>query len=348
MTQTKDDLAKAAAASAKLWVPLLAKYRDPSVQRSSFELAVTLGAFVALWGMAWLALSVSWVLALLLAMANGLFLVRLFLIQHDCGHQAFWHTRWLNDWVGRAIGVLTLTPYDVWRRTHSIHHAQAGNLDRRGIGDVITLTVEEYQARSWFGRLKYRAYRHPLVLFGLGPTWLFMLEYRLPLGLMNAGWRYWVSAMGTNLMIALFLTLIYLAGGLAPIFLIFVPTTIVAGTIGVWLFFVQHQFEETYWDHEAEWQMHDAALLGSSHYRLPQPLRWLTANIGLHHVHHLYSRVPFYRLSEILRDYPTLAEAQVLTLRESLKCARLHLWDETGRRLLSFREARAMRAMAAA
>ena len=166
-----------------------------------------------------------------------------------------------------------------------------------------------------------------------------MIEYRLPVGLMNAGWRYWLSAMGTNLVLVGLLTAVYLAGGFAPIFLIFLPTTITAATIGVWLFFVQHQFEETYWGYEVDCQMHDAALLGSSHYKLPQPLRWMTANIGVHHVHHLYSRIPFYRLSEILRDYPVLAEAQVLTLRESLKCASLHLWDESSRRLVSFRDA---------
>jgi acyl-lipid omega-6 desaturase (Delta-12 desaturase) len=344
MTNMSHDLAAAEKASAKVWVPLLAKYRDPSLARSLFEVMVTGVAFVALWALAWLALSVSYPLALGLAMFNGMFLVRLFLIQHDCGHQAFFKSRAVNDWLGRALGVLTLTPYDVWRRNHSIHHAHAGNLDRRGIGDVVTLTVAEYQERSFMGRLKYRLYRSPLVMFVLGPTYLFMVEYRLPVGLMNAGWRYWLSAMGTNIVLAALLFGVYLAGGLAPIFLIFLPTTIVAATIGVWLFFVQHQFEETYWGREVDWQMHDAALLGSSHYKLPQPLRWMTANIGVHHVHHLYSRIPFYRLSEILHDYPVLAEAQVLTLRDSLNCARLHLWDEGSKRLLSFRDARMLRA----
>ena len=340
MTTMTLELAEAQKASAKMWVPLLAKYRDPSLSRSLVELSVTVGAFLAFWALAWVSLSVSPWLALVFAAMNGVWLVRLFLIQHDCGHQSFFQSRSANDWVGRIIAVLTLTPYDVWRRTHSIHHAHAGNLDRRGIGDVLTLTVDEYKARSWFGRLRYRLYRHPVVMFGLGPAYLFLIDYRLPLGLMTAGWRYWVSSMGTNLMLAALISVLYLLGGWQVLAFVYLPTVIVAATIGVWLFFVQHQFEETYWGKEPEWQMHDAALLGSSHYKLPQPLRWLTANIGIHHVHHLYSRVPFYRLPEILRDYPVLGEAQVLTIRESLNCARLHLWDEAGKKLVSFREAR--------
>lgn len=340
MTTMTLELAEAQKASAKMWVPLLAKYRDPSLGRSLVELSVTVGAFLAFWALAWVSLSVSPWLALVFAAMNGVWLVRLFLIQHDCGHQSFFQSRSANDWVGRIIAVLTLTPYDVWRRTHSIHHSHAGNLDRRGIGDVLTLTVDEYKARSWFGRLRYRLYRHPVVMFGLGPAYLFLIDYRLPLGLMTAGWRYWVSSMGTNLMLAALISVLYLLGGWQVLAFVYLPTVIVAATIGVWLFFVQHQFEETYWGKEPEWQMHDAALLGSSHYKLPQPLRWLTANIGIHHVHHLYSRVPFYRLPEILRDYPVLGEAQVLTIRESLNCARLHLWDEAGKKLVSFREAR--------
>ncbi len=339
MTNLTDDLTQAQEVSARKWLPILAKYRDPSRPRSLFELTVTGAGFVAFWAAAWAALSVSPWLALALALLNGFWLVRLFLIQHDCGHQSFFVGRQTNDWIGRIIGVLTLTPYTVWKRGHSIHHANAGNLDRRGIGDVATLTVEEFYQRGWFGRALYRAYRSPLVMFGLGPAYLFMLEHRLPLGLMRSGWRYWLSAMGTNLGIAVMVGTLYYFGGWQVVALIYVPTVVSAATIGVWLFFVQHQFEDTYWDHEADWQLHDAALLGSSHYRLPAPLAWLTANIGIHHVHHLYARIPFYRLTEILRDYPALAEAQVLTLRESLSCARLHLWDKAGRRLVTFREA---------
>jgi omega-6 fatty acid desaturase (delta-12 desaturase) len=211
------------------------------------------------------------------------------------------------------------------------------------MGDVLTLTVAEYQALPAFGRLRYRLYRHPLVLFGLGPSYLFFLQNRLPVGLYRAGARYWISAMGTNLAIAAALGAIAYFGGLAVLLAVFLPMTVVAASIGVWMFYVQHQFEETSWDDEPAWQLHDAALHGSSHYVLPGVLRWLTANIGVHHVHHLQSRVPFYRLPEILRDHPELAEAQRLTVRESFACVGMQLWDERSRRLVSFAEARATR-----
>lgn len=340
MTST-DDTASAQVRDARDWVRLLAQYREPCRRRSIFELLVTLVPFAGLWALAWASMSVSYWLALGLSILNGLFLVRIFCIQHDCGHAAFFQSRRAQDWVGRCLGVLTLTPYDVWRRTHSLHHAAHGNLDRRGIGDVLTLTVAEYRARGRFGRLVYRLYRHPLVLFGMGPSYLFLLQNRLPLGLMTSGRRYWISAMGTNATIAAALGLMIWQGGMTPVLLIFLPTTVVAATIGMWLFYVQHQFEETSWDHDPDWQLHEAALHGSSHYVLPGPLRWLTANIGMHHVHHLQSRVPFYRLPEVLRDHPQLADAQRLTLRESLGCVRRHLWDEKNRRLVSFAAARA-------
>ncbi len=326
--------------SAREWVQVLAKYREPSTRRSIMELVVTLVPFVFLWAMAWASLSVSYWLAFAIAVLNGAFLVRIFVIQHDCGHASYFTNRKVQDWVGRALGVLTLTPYDVWRRTHSIHHAHHGDLDQRGIGDVLTLTVEEYRARSPFGRFMYRLYRHPVVLFVLGPSYLFILQNRLPLGLMNQGWRYWTSAMGTNAMIGIILGLIIWLGGLMPVLLIYLPTSVIAATIGVWLFYVQHQFEETHWSKGEDWQLHEAALIGSSHYVLPRPLAWLTANIGIHHVHHLYSRIPFYRLTEVLRDHSDLAQAQRLTIRESLNSVRLHLWDENRKRLLSFAEER--------
>lgn len=339
--------AEAAERSAREWVQVLAKYRDPSPLRSVFELGVTLVAFVAIWAAAYWALSVSWLLTLALAALNGPFLVRLFAIQHDCGHAAYFRHRDVNDWVGRVLGVLTLTPYDVWKRAHSIHHSGAGNLDRRGMGDINTLTVEEYYALTKWGRLKYRVYRHPIVLFGLGPSYIFFLDNRLPFGFFKSGWRFWVSAMGTNLGMVAIVAALYYFGGLSPILLIWLPTTVTAATIGVWLFYVQHQFETTHWDREEDWQIHEAALLGSSHYVLPQPLQWVTANIGVHHVHHLYSRVPFYRLPEVLRDFPVLAKAQRMTIGESFANAKLHLWDEKGRRLLTYAQAKAMKAQVA-
>lgn len=328
------------ARSAREWVQVLAKYREPSTFRSSSDSQLTLVPFALLWALAWAALSVSYWLALAIAMLNGVFLVRIFVIQHDCGHASYFASRRVQDWVGRCLGVLTLTPYDVWRRTHSIHHSHHGNLDQRGIGDVLTLTVEEYRARSPMGRFLYRLYRHPLVLFVLGPSYLFILQNRLPVGLMNQGWRFWISAMGTNAVIAISLALMVWLGGFMPLLLIYLPTSVIAGTIGVWLFYVQHQFEETHWSNSEDWQVHQAALEGSSHYVLPQPLRWFTANIGIHHVHHLYSRIPFYRLPEVLRDNQGLAEAQRLTIWQSFKSVNLHLWDEKLQKLMSFREAK--------
>ena len=325
--------------SARAWVLKLARYREPSTWRSVFELVVTLVPFVLLWGLAWVAMDVSPWLSLAIAVLNGGFLVRIFIIQHDCGHASYFHNRRAQDWVGRVLGVLTLTPYDVWKRTHSVHHSHHGNLDHRGIGDVLTLTVEEYRARGVWGRLWYRLYRHPVVLFVLGPSYLFILQNRVPLGLMRSWW-YWTSAMGTNAFIAIVVGLILWLGGLMPLLLIYIPTSVIGATIGVWLFYVQHQFEETHWEKAEDWQIHDAALEGSSHYVLPAPLQWITGNIGVHHVHHLYSRIPFYRLTEVLRDHRTLAEAQRLSIRQSLACVTLNLWDEKARRLVSFREAR--------
>ena len=320
---------------ARDWIQVLARYRTPSITRSIFELAVTLIPFAALWALAWISISYSHWLALGLSLINGLFLVRLFAIQHDCGHASFFSNRKVSDWVGRGLGILTVTPYDVWRRTHSEHHSASGNLDRQGMGDIHTMTVTEYRALSKKQQFMYRLYRHPFVLFALGPAYLFILQNRLPLGLMTAGAKYWTSAMGTNAAIVAALSVVYYFGGWAPLVLIFLPSTILAATIGVWLFYVQHQFEETHWDKNDDWDMHDAALEGSSHYDLPIVLQWFSANIGIHHVHHLYSRIPFYRLPQIIKDHPSLSENQRLTIRESLASVKLHLWDEAERRLIT-------------
>ena len=327
--------------AAKDWVRILANYRDPDPWRSAYELAITIGPFVGLWALAWWSMSVSYVLTFVIASINAAFLLRLFAIQHDCGHGAFFANRNVSDWLGRIIGVLTLTPYGVWRRSHAQHHSASGNLGRRGMGDIATLTVDEYRARTPWNRLMYRLYRNPVVLFGLAPGYLFLLQNRLPLGLMN-GLRYWVSAMCTNLAIFAAVGLILWYGGLMPILLIFLPSTLLAGTAGVWLFYVQHQFETAHWEEEEDWQLHEAALEGSSQYVLPSVLQWISANIGIHHVHHLQSRIPFYRLPEVLRDHAELAEKNRMSIRESLGNARLHLWDENSKRLLSFADARKM------
>jgi omega-6 fatty acid desaturase (delta-12 desaturase) len=320
----------------------LAKYREPSRARSIFEIVVTAVPLVALWALMWAAVHFGhvWFCLLLSLPAAGL-LVRLFMIQHDCGHGAFFGERAANDWIGRVIGVLTLTPYDYWRRSHAIHHATSGNLDRRGMGDVETWTVREYLSRSWLQRFGYRVYRHPLMMFGVAPTYLFVLQYRLPIGFMRAGWRPWVSTMATNAAIALLIVLLMWAVGIVPFLLVHLPMTLIAASIGVWLFYVQHQFEETAWEEGRKWNLHETALNGSSHYDLPAILRWFSANIGVHHVHHLCSRIPFYRLRQVLRDHPQLGAKGRLTLAQSLGCVRLVLWDEAERRLVSFREVRA-------
>ena len=327
---------------ARLWTQILIRYREPSRVRSVIELAITALPLVALWTAAWLIYSLGyWWASLLLAIPASGFLVRLFMIQHDCGHGAFFPNKWANDWVGRVIGVLTMTPYDFWRRTHAIHHATSGNLDRRGIGDVDTLTVREYLSRSRWGRLKYRLYRNPLVLFGLGPAYLFLIRQRLPFGLMRVGWQPWISTQATNAAITLIAAVLIWLIGVKAFFLVHLPIMLLAATFGVWLFYVQHQFEDTFWNENRDWNLHQAALHGSSHYDLPPLLRWFTANIGIHHVHHLCSRIPYYRLPRALRDHPELRDIGRLTLLQSFRCVRLVLWDEAQRRLVSFREARA-------
>ncbi len=332
----------AGAAEARDWTRILNGYREPSSSRSAVELAITFVPLVVLWAAMWAAFHfVGYWLALLFAIPAAGFLVRLFMIQHDCGHGAFFPHKQVNDWTGRVIGVLTMTPYDFWRRTHSMHHATSGNLDRRGMGDIDTLTVREYLGRSRLGRLQYRLYRHPLVMFGFGPAYLFLLQHRLPVGMMRAGWLPWISTMATNAAIALIAgTLIWFIG-LPAFLLVHLPIILIAASLGVWLFYVQHQFEQTSWNDGENWDLHDAALHGSSHYDLPPLLRWFTANIGIHHVHHLCSRIPYYRLPGVLRDHPELGDISRLTLLQSLSCVRLTLWDEDRRRLVSFSEARA-------
>lgn len=332
----------AVSATERAWLKILARYKKPDRLRSSFELAVTVIPFAVLWTLSWAALHYGHWWGLLLTIPAAGFLVRLFMIQHDCGHGSFFAHRHTDDWIGRAIGVLTLTPYDYWRRAHAAHHASAGNLDERGVGDITTLTVAEYKALSWWGRFGYRLYRHPGVMFGIGPVWLFLFQQRLPFGMMRSGALPWVSTMATNLAIAtVAVGLIWLVG-LVPFLLVHLPIVIIAGAAGVWLFYVQHQFEETHWAESEDWEFQHAALHGSSHYDLPGFLRWLTGNIGIHHVHHLASKVPHYRLPEVLRDYPELRDLGRITIMDSLRCVKLVLWDENRRKLVSFREARAL------
>jgi acyl-lipid omega-6 desaturase (Delta-12 desaturase) len=316
----------------------LAAYREPNSARSVFELLITVVPFVLLWALMWVALDAGYWIGLALAVPAAGFLIRLFMIQHDCGHGSFFRHRSINNWTGRVIGVLTLTPYEYWRRSHALHHASSGNLDRRGIGDIDTLTVREYLALPRWRQLLYRMYRHPLVMFGVGPAYLFVLRHRLPMGLMYSGWQPWVSAMATNAAIAILVAAMIWLAGAGTFLLVQLPITLLAASVGVWLFYVQHQFEDTFWEHDDGWTFQEAALHGSSHYDLPVVLRWFTANIGVHHVHHLSNRIPYYRLPQVLRDHPQLAAVGRLTLLQSFGCVRMVLWDESRRRLISFRE----------
>lgn len=323
------------------WNRTLAPYKRPDWRRSLFELVLTATALGGLWTLGWVAMHFGlWWLALLLTVPAAAFLVRLFMIQHDCGHGSFFAAKAANDWVGRAIGLLTLTPYEYWRHTHAIHHATSGNLDRRSLGVIEMLTVDEYLALSPRRRLAYRLYRNPAVMFGLGPSFVFFLQQRLPFGLMKAGWKPWLSTLGNTAIVAAGVGVMIWLLGLAPVMLVNFTTMVIAATIGVWLFFVQHQYEGVAWSRNKDWKRDEAALLGSSHYDLPQPLRWLTANIGIHHVHHLSSRIPFYRLPQVLKDHPELKDMSRIGLVESFKNARLALWDEASQRLVSFREIR--------
>ncbi|MEJ0049732.1 MAG: fatty acid desaturase [Methylovirgula sp.] len=324
----------------RAFAQILACHRESSNARGMFELTITAIPFVVIWALIWLALDNGYWIGLLLAIPAAGFLVRLFMIQHDCGHGSFFVGRLTNDWVGRIIGVVTLTPYDFWRGTHALHHAGSGNLDRRGIGDISTLTVREFRALPFWRQLFYRLYRHPAVMFGAGPTYLFFLQYRLPIGMMRSGWMPWASTMGTNIAIGSLIVVMIRLIGVGPFLLIHVPIMILAASIGVWLFYVQHQFEATFWAPDDAWSFHEAALHGSSYYDLPGVLRWFTANIGVHHVHHLCSRIPCYRLMDALRDYPQLTGIGRITLIESLRCVRKTLWDEKRRRLISFEEAK--------
>jgi omega-6 fatty acid desaturase (delta-12 desaturase) len=319
---------------------LIAAYARPHSKRAAVELLVTALPFFALMAALFVALDHGWWAALLLSIPAGALLVRLFMIQHDCGHGAFFRSRRLNDIVGRVIGVLTMTPYAFWRRCHAVHHAGSGNLDRRGIGDVRTMTVREYLSASSRERLFYRLYRHPLVLFGIGPGWLFLVRHRIPTASMMREREAWISVLGTNAALLGMGAVLAATLGWATFLMGYLPVALLGATAGVWLFYVQHQFEDTYWAHEPQWDFATAAVSGSSYYDLPGLLRWVTANIGFHHLHHLSSKIPSYRLRDCFRSNPEFRKANRLTLWSSLRAARLALWDEDTRKLVSFRQVR--------
>lgn len=329
------------------WKRLLAPYSRADDRVAWFQLLSTGALFALNWlVMLWSLRGPYWVTILLALPASGL-LTRLFIFQHDCGHGAFFKATRLNNLVGSIIGCLTLTPYTYWRRTHAIHHANSGDLDHgRTFGEVITLTVDEYLALSPWRRFKYRAYRNLFVLLVLGPFYQFVIKHRLPLDTPRRWRREWRSVAWTNLSVGGMVALAWWLIGWKQLLLVQAPITLISGAVGVWLFYVQHQFEDTYWREHPEWNFHRAAIEGSSFYDLPAILHWFTGNIGFHHIHHLASRIPNYRLKECFRKVPELHEVTRLTILESLRCARLHLWDEEGGRLVGFGHLRTPRARA--
>jgi omega-6 fatty acid desaturase (delta-12 desaturase) len=280
-----------------------------------------------------------WITLGLGVIAGGL-LLRIFIIFHDCGHGSFFRSRRANTIVGVLAGILLYTPYFQWRHQHAVHHATNGDLDRRGAGDIHTLTVREYLALSGWGRLKYRLFRNPFVLLGIGPLYSFLITQRFVVP--GAARRERLSVYGTNVALVLVISAMSMLIGFREFILVQLPIVVVAATAGVWLFYVQHQFEDAYWAEHEEWDYAAAAMEGSSYLKLPKVLQWFTGNIGLHHIHHLSARIPNYALQRCMDENPQLQAAHVLTISSGMKTLALSLWDEETRQLISFRQLEAL------
>lgn len=327
---------------------MAAPFRGPQTWRSVVQLSLTLILFAAFWAAAYFSLQISYLLSLLFIIPTACFLVRLFMIQHDCGHGSYFKSRRARDTVGFCIGVLTLTPYRYWLRAHAHHHSHTGDLDFRGFGDIDTLTVKEYMKLDRWGRLKYRLYRHPLILFVIGPFFQFLIKHRYPWDIPSNWKNAWSSVWWTNAALVLIVVVMGQLIGYGPFLLIQLPVTLISCCIGLWLFYVQHQYEETYWHDHENWNFFEAALHGSSHLVLPRPLQWLTAYIGLHHVHHLNAQIPNYRLQDCLAANPELQCATKVTMGDTWRLVNLALWDEEKRQLISFRQLRKLQPEGAA
>lgn len=321
--------------------PCLSEYRRPSARHGTWQLVSTLFLLTVSWALMYLALNISYFLSLVLLLPTSLLLVRIFILQHDCGHRSLFQSKRVNDAIGSVLGILTLTPYHCWRREHAIHHANSGDLDRRGRGqgEIRVMTVNEYRNASWQTRLKYRMYRHPFVLFCIGPIYEFFISQRFTFLVPKTWKRERRSILLTNLGAALFFLGMSWWLGPTEFLMIHLPVMVLAAQIGIWLFYVQHQYEEAFYEHADEWDYVQAAMAGSSHYRLPKVLQWFTANIGLHHIHHLDSRIPNYRLQKCSDEQPRLRAAKELTMRESVRCVFYKLWDEDQEKMVGFKEA---------
>jgi omega-6 fatty acid desaturase (delta-12 desaturase) len=324
-----------------VWKEIVVRYQKPAIWRGLWQLINTMGPYAALWVLMYFSRSVSWWLTVPLALLAGGFLVRVFIIFHDCGHGSFFKSRRANDVLGFICGVLAFTPYFHWRWEHALHHSTAGDLDRRGKGDVWTLTVQEYLESSRWKRFSYRLARNPIVLFVLAPLFLFLIRERFPSSGAEARERH--SVYWTNLAI------LGVAGGMSWIFgiksyvLIQLMIMMVAGSAGVWLFYVQHQFEGVYWERADDWDYTKAALQGSSFYKLPKVLQWFSGNIGFHHIHHLSPRIPNYHLEKCHKAEPLFQTVKPITLFSSLKSFTFRLWDEQRRKLVGYGHLRTVR-----
>ncbi len=318
------------------WRGALEPYKRPSTRAAALQLANSALPFALGWYLMARSIEISYALTLVLAVPTGFLFLRLFILQHDCGHGSFFRSRIANGILGSVLGVVTLFPFGYWRRTHAIHHARSGNLEHREFGDVTTHTVREYQGMSLLRRWLYVLYRHPLVLLGVGPAYQFMLKHRFPFDLPWSWKREWASVLWTNVGIAVTFAVLAQLLGWRAVVLVHLPVVLFAGAVGVFLFYVQHQFEDTYWEHDEHWSFYRAAVHGSSFLDLPRPLHWLTGNIGFHHIHHLASRIPNYRLAQCFREVTGLQQVTRLTLWQGLRCLRLKLWDEETRALVGF------------
>lgn len=317
-------------------------FEQADTKASIRQILNTLVPLVGLWCGAYFSMSISYWLALPLAVIAAGFLIRTFILQHDCGHYSFFKSRRANDAFGTMLGVLTMLPYQQWKNEHAIHHSTSGNLDKRGVGDLWLLTVEEYTAAPLWRRLAYRIYRNPFVMFGLGPIAVFLIQYRF--NRKGARSKERLNTYMTNVLIVLVYGALAWLVGWQAFLLIQGPIFFLSGCFGIWLFYVQHTFEETYFEHDPEWSYVQAAVEGSSYYKLPWLLQWLTGNIGFHHVHHLSPKVPNYRLAEVHENVAPLQKATTITLGTSLKSLGFRLWDEELKAFVSFRELKRRRA----
>lgn len=324
-----------------VWKQVVLQYQKSSRWRALWQITDTLGPYAAIWYLMYLSLSVSWWLALPLAILAGMFLVRVFIIFHDCGHGSYFKSRKANEAVGFITGLLTFTPFYQWRWDHAIHHATSGHLDKRGTGDLWTLTIEEYLSSSRWRRFAYRLARNPVVLFVIAPLIVLLVKQRFPSR--NASKRERHSVYWMNLAILGMAAGLSLVFGVAPYVLLQLVVIAVAGSAGFWLFYVQHQFEGVYWERSEQWNYTAAALKGSSFYKLPKIIQWFTGNIGYHHIHHLSARIPNYNLERCHKANLVFQQVKPLTLFASLKTLNLRLWDEQRKKLVGFRHLRKMR-----